>query len=50
MKNLTKNSQKLNAKAKKELNRIIEEISSKNSYEAQKEYLSNKKFINSFHL
>jgi len=48
MKNLTKNNQKLNAKAKKELDRIIEKIQKNDSLELNKE-LWNKTFIDSFH-
>ena len=45
----TSNTEKLNSKAKRELARIKESINSVNSYEAQKELLKGKKFINSFH-
>lgn len=44
-----KSEKNLNKKAEKELNRIIEQIKSKNSYQEQKDYLKGKTFINSFH-
>ena len=49
MKNVARNTKQLNAKAKRELKRINESIKSVNSYEAQKELLKSKKFIDSFH-
>ena len=44
-----KNEKSLNSKANKELDRIIAQIQSKDSYQEQIDYLKGKTFIDSFH-